>query len=98
VPITAKQPGQQESNRRCGFYFRDQNKTVAASCGKREADVVFLRRPTGRRLQFSCPVAGADSVATVQVEAQETAELVLAVTKSLALFRLENRCYCSGLP
>ena len=29
--ITAKQPGQRESNRRYAFYFRGQNKTVAAS-------------------------------------------------------------------
>ena len=48
----------------------------------------------------SLPAAPAtDSAAKVPVVAQETEELALAVTDSLALvFQLENRFYCNGLP
>ena len=59
MAITAKQPGQRESNRRCAFYFRGQNKTVLACCGKREADMTYmLRRPQGDGYSFATGGAG----------------------------------------
>jgi len=64
-------------------------------------DETHAAPPAVRRLELISPpaVRVADSAAKVPVEAQETADPVLAVTDSLALvFLLENRFYCSGLP
>ena len=92
MAITAKQPGQRGSNRRYAFYFRDQNKTVAASPwearGRRGASCVAHRATATILLRAA---QATDSGATVLVEVQVAADLVWAKMDSLAWsFRKES--------